>query len=362
MQAAVFYGGKDIRVEEVPTPVPGPGEALIAVRAAGICGSDLHYYRGEDPWKSAAQGPRRSGHELAGVITELGPGVEGLSVGQRVAIEPLHLLGCGKCQQCLRGDYHICRAREMKQFPRRASAGFAEFDLAVAENIFSLPDSVSFEAASLIDVYACGVHAINRLEAHTSDAIAIIGTGPVGLTLGQVARSQGIRNIIMIGRRDELLNAAIKIGAADLAINSKKTADVARAVRGLTGGEGPGLVFDTVGGEGDALKQALDVVSFGGVIAVMGAFRDDVSIPYYKANSKEIRLLLCNSYSSWRGAREYKVALDLVASGRVQAERLITHRYRLCDIACAFAAAADKGDSGAIKVIVQPQNKIDSSL
>src|SRR5919197_3212662 len=104
MKAALFYGGPDIRVEELPVPAPGPGEVLVRVGAAGICGSDLHRYRQPAP---TATVPTRAGHELAGEVAALGPGVAGLAVGQRVGVEPLHLLGCGACPQCRRGEYHI---------------------------------------------------------------------------------------------------------------------------------------------------------------------------------------------------------------------------------------------------------------
>ena len=102
MKAALFYGGKDIRVAEVPNPAPGPGEVVIRVRAAGICGSDLHGYREAGRKGAGGGGPYTSGHELAGEVSALGPGVAGLAVGQRVAVEPRHLVGCGRCRWCRR--------------------------------------------------------------------------------------------------------------------------------------------------------------------------------------------------------------------------------------------------------------------
>jgi 2-desacetyl-2-hydroxyethyl bacteriochlorophyllide A dehydrogenase len=354
MKAAVFHGGKDIRVEEVPVPKPGPNEVLIDVAAAGICGSDLHYYHGADPWRSAAAGPRRAGHELAGVVVEAGRGVTGVQVGQRVAVEPMHLLGCGRCRQCRRGLYHLCPARGLRENKRYASAGFSEYDIAIAENVFQVPDSLSFDLASMIDVYACSVHAIHRIPVEAANAVVIIGTGPIGMSVGQVARSAGTRKIIMIGRRGESLSKAVEAGATDLTINSSDAPDVAERVRDLTDGEGADIVFETVGGSRQSLDDAVDVAAYGGAIGILGAFWSDVSVAYYKANRKEISLHWCSSYSSWRGVREYQVALDLVAGGRVLASPLITHAYSLERIAEAFAAAADKKTSGAIKVVIHP--------
>jgi 2-desacetyl-2-hydroxyethyl bacteriochlorophyllide A dehydrogenase len=353
MKAAIFHGGRDIRVEEVPTPEPAPGEVLIDVGAAGICGSDLHPYRGANPWGGGAAGARRAGHELAGTIAALGAGVSGLTVGQRVAVEPMHLVGCGACRQCRRGDYHICPQRGVRAGERRASAGFSEYDVAVAENVFPLPDHVSLEAASMLDVYACGVHAVHRVPIRPVDDVCILGTGPIGMTMGQVARASGARRVIMIGRRDEMLQTALRVGAADLVVNNA-TVNVGEAIAELTGGEGCDAVFESVGGQADTIAQAVEVASYGGVIGIIGAFWGDVSIAYRAANRREIDLRWCNSYGSWEGVRELQIALDMVASGRVQAEPLITHRFPLTEIAVAFQAADDKKASGALKVVIQP--------
>src|SRR5688572_9785959 len=197
MRSAVFYGGHDIRVEEVAVPLPGPGEVLVEVRAAGICGSDLHRYRGHDPWGSIAAGPYRTGHELAGVVAALGPGVEGVAVGQRVGVEPTQLAGCGTCRLCRRGDYNLCARKPRPGGRRRASAGFSDLDLALAGNVFPLPGHVPFDVASLVDVYACAVHAVHRTPVACANAVAVLGTGPVGLAAGQVARALGAREVLL---------------------------------------------------------------------------------------------------------------------------------------------------------------------
>jgi threonine dehydrogenase-like Zn-dependent dehydrogenase len=265
----------------------------------------------------------------------------------------MHLLGCGHCSQCRRGQYQLCPARGLRNNKRYASAGFAEFDLAVAENIFHVPDSVSLDMASMIDVYACGVHAIHRIPVE-SFVVLIIGTGPIAMTVGQIARVSGARKVIMMGRRKELLKKAIEIGAADLTIDSSQTHDVAQSARELTDGEGADIVFEAVGGDHQNLDHAVDAAGYGGAIGILGSFWSDVEVAYYKANRKEISIHWCSSYSSWRGAREYQIALDLIASGRVHASPLITHAYSLERIAEAFEAAAYKKSSGAIKVVIHP--------
>ena len=144
-------------------PDARPGEVLVRIGAAGVCGSDLHPYRGASPWGAQEPGPRRAGHELAGTIEALGPGVTHLAVGQRVGVEPMHLVGCGRCRQCRRGDYHVCPTRGMHNGQRRGSAGFSELDLAVAENVYPLPD---------VDVAGRGLAAGRRTAAASTPSIA----------------------------------------------------------------------------------------------------------------------------------------------------------------------------------------------
>lgn len=355
MRAALFYGGRDIRVEELPDPTPGPSEVLVGIKAAGVCGSDLHPYRGADPWGSPASvGPRRAGHELSGVVAALGAGISHIEVGQRVGIEPMHLVGCGRCRQCRRGDYHVCPTRGMVNGQRRGSAGFSELDLVVADNIYPLPDSVSLDVASLLDVYGCGVHAINRMPLRSSEYVCVVGTGPIGLTMGQVARAAGAKRVIMIGRRDEPLQFALDVGAADAVINNTRTVKLSEAVADLTDGDLCDAVFETVGGTEDTLGQSVEVAAYGGRVGIIGAFWGNVAVAYRSANRKELDVRWCNSYSTWHGKREFQIALDMVADGRVQAEPLISHRYPLTEIAAAFQAADDKRGSGAVKVVVQP--------
>jgi threonine dehydrogenase-like Zn-dependent dehydrogenase len=354
MRTAVFYGGPDIRVEETPTPAPGPDEALVRIGAAGICGSDLHLYRGENPWGGwGGDGPRRGGHELAGTVAAVGADVTGLVVGQRVGVEPMHLVGCGQCRFCRRGDYHLCPTRGQRRGQPTYSAGFSEYDLVVADNLFPIPDSVSIEAASLLDVYACGVHALNRVPLRPFETVVVLGTGPIGMTAGQVARAAGARRVIMVGRRDELLAVAREVGAADAVVNATRE-EVGPAVRRLTDGLGAEVVIESVGSHEATMRAAVEAAAPGAHIAVIGAFIGDVAVPYAEANRKELTVAICNSYSTWNGVREFQIALDMIAEGRVQAEPLVTHRFPLDRIADGFTAANDKRASGAVKVVIQP--------
>jgi threonine dehydrogenase-like Zn-dependent dehydrogenase len=277
-----------------------------------------------------------------------------VAVGQRVGIEPMHLVGCGSCRQCRRGEYHICPKRGIRNGQRHGSAGFSEFDLVTEANVYPLPDHVSLDVASLLDVYGCGVHAINRIPLRAMEYVCVVGTGPIGLTMGQVARAAGAKEVIMIGRRDEPLTFALDVGAADIVVNNTAVSSVAEAIAELTDGELCDAVFETVGGESDTVAQAVEAAAYGGRIGIIGAFWGDVAVAYRAGNRKELDIRWCNSYSTWHGQREFQIALEMVADGRVRAEPLITHRFPLTEIEAAFEAADDKRASGAVKVIVQP--------
>ena len=332
-------------------PEPGPGEVLVRIASAGICGSDLHPYRGHNPY--GVREPHQRGHELSGEVAGLGDDVTDLAVGQRVGIEAEHLLGCGTCRNCKQGQYHICPTRGFRHGERQESHGFSQYDVCVASNCHPLPDGVSFDAASQIDCYACGVHALNRCDVAPGDTVVVLGTGAIGITLGQVAKAFGVRHVIMVGTRDEPLQIALQANAVDeIIVNS--TVDPVEAVLEATVGLGADLVFETVGGSAPTISQAIGMARYGGTVSILGVFTEEQSIDVMTAYRRELRLQWSNSYSSWRGVSEYRTALDLLADGRVNPDKFINKHYSLDEISEAFTAADDKRTSGAVKVMVHP--------
>ena len=364
MKAALFYGGDDIRVRDVPTPVPGPGQALVRVLAAGVCGSDLHGYRvrtrrvSDAPRRPPAQ-PTLKGHELAGEIAALGPGVEGLEVGQRVGVEPGHLVSCGRCRWCRRGDTQQCSELGLLNGVRVHSTGFAEYSLEAAAHCYPLPDDLSIEEAAILDVYAVAVHALHRVPVRPTDTVAVLGTGAIGLATAQVARAAGAGRVIVIGRRKEPLAVARQLGCdstVNTALLEGGSEDVGLAVRAITAGRGADVVYEAVGGQADTLAQALQVAARGGRVGVVGAFGDPQGVDARLCMRHELSLHWVWSYGLWEGVPEYQIALQGLIGGRIDAAPLITHHFPLARIGEAFAAADDKRASGAIKVIVLPRD------
>jgi threonine dehydrogenase-like Zn-dependent dehydrogenase len=181
----------------------------------------------------------------------------------------------------------------------------------------------------------------------------VIGTGAIGMNVGQVARTSGAQRAIMVGTRPPPLAVAREAGAADTGVAGSE-GDPVRAVLDLTGGEGADVVFETVGGDAPTLEQAVQMARRGGTVCSLGIFTTPPVLDERTAYRKELTITWSNSYSTWQGISEYQIALDLLASGRVRAEPLITHHSPLERIGEAFAAAADKRASGAIKVLVHP--------
>jgi len=340
MRAGVVYGPRDIKVEEFDMPTPGPGEILLEVKAAGVCGSDLHYHRSDTP--SSTSGRIMGGHELSGLITAVGAGVKHRKVGERIGVEPL--LGCGECQYCTMGYYHICNRLT------HPGGGFREYTTIVEEKAFLLPDNVSYEEAATLDCLTVGVHAVHRADVTVTDAVAVIGDAAIGLSTLEVAKAAGARKLALIGHHEDNLEIGKKVGA-DIGINSSTSNDV-EEIMAFTNGEGCEVVFETVGGFTDTMDSAVKMVKPGGTIVVIGMFRNPVAMDFGRLMRNEINVVFSWSYSTWNGVPEFVIAMDMLSRGQLDAESLITHRFSLDNISDAFEAALNKGESGALKVLV----------
>jgi len=293
-----------------------------------------------------------TGHELAGEVVALGPGVEGLAVGQRVGVEPRHLVGCGRCRWCRRGDYQLCPALGRVGEQPVHSTGFAEYSLESAEKCYPLPEDLSIEHAAILDVYAVAVHALHRVPTGPMDTVVVLGVGAIGLATAQVARATGAWRVIVVGTRDAPLQVARQIGC-DEALNTSEV-DVVEAVRSLTDGAGADVVFEAVGGRATTFATAIEIASRGGRVGIVGSFAGPQTLDPRLCMRKEVSVHWVWSYGMWSGVPEFKIALDMMTSGKIAVAPLITHRFPLARIDEAFAAADDKRTSGAIKVLVIP--------
>ena len=366
MKATLFYGGKDIRIEDRDLPPVGSDEVVVKVHSAGICGSDLHNYRGnrELPWEI----PWEQGHELAGTVVSTGSAVYVVETGDRVGIEAAHLLGCGKCTWCSSGNNQLCKNRGILNGKIHSSHGFSSHDVVLAKNCYKLPDNISFDHAALIDCYACGVHALNLVKekSHMEGSIVIMVSGAIAMTLGQIIKAKWSHNnslkVIMIGTRKAPLETALIAGAADDFVIGGSNKDVVNPILQKTNGVGADIVFETVGGNSQLTQQCMEIATIQGIVCIMGIFTKPQIIDSQGSGmSKELSLVWSISFSNGMdeklpesnyASKEYQEALDYMASCKINPDSIITHRFAQTQILEAFEAADNKAASGAIKVII----------
>ena len=343
MRAAVLVAPRVFEVREVPDLVLGPGEVLVRNQRSGICGSDIHLYSDSLPAFTPRLLGKVMGHELCGEVVAVAPDVTSVAAGDRVAIEPL--LTCGHCIDCQMGDYHLCP--ELQHIGIGWSGGFGEYAKAPLANVYPLPDHVSYEDASLLDVLAVGIHAIHRLDIHPGSTVLVFGGGAIGLATAQAAKWAGA-SLVAIATRSRLARELAEAAGIDAAIDTSRE-DVAERLKELTRGRGPDVVFDAVGGTQRYVQRGIDLVRRGGKIGVLGVFPSqpvELTADYL---IKEVDLIAVFSYAKWGGVPEFQIALDGLAEGRFFGHQFISQRFPLDEIAHAFAVAEHKDGKDAVK-------------
>lgn len=347
MLAGILYGPKDLRVEEIDIPDLLPGWVLIKVRAAGICGSDLHLYKEKTfiPISSVlGEGKYVPGHELAGEVQKVGEGVKSLHQGDRVVIEPT--INCGKCDWCHIGLYNLCEKSGLIGF--YYIGGIAEYCVAPEEKCFKIPENISFEEAATLDCIAVAARAVRRANISAEDRVVILGAGTIGLFASQVAIIEGARNVYVTGTHDYQLNMAKKFGVTGT-INARSENPVERIME-LTSGKGVDKVIEAVGGTAPVLEQGVGMLRRQGTLVATGIFLKPMPINMFSLITKEVTLTGAWGYAYWTHLKEFEVSLDLLESGKVDAKPLITHKFPLEKTSEAFEVALNKTKTKSIKV------------
>nr|KXH74039.1 MAG: hypothetical protein AM325_13165 [Candidatus Thorarchaeota archaeon SMTZ1-45] len=347
MKAGILYAPKDLRVEEIEIPKLLPGWVLIKVRAAGICGSDLHLYKEKTfiPISSIlGEGKYVPGHELAGEIHEIGEGVTSLQLGDRVVIEPT--VNCGKCDWCNIGLYNLCEKSGLIGF--YYIGGIAEYCVAPEENCFKISEKTTYEEAATLDCIAVAVRAIKRAGISMEDSVVILGAGTIGLFAAQAANIAGAKEVYVTGTHDYQLEAAERFDVT-ATINAKKENPVERIME-LTSGKGVDKVVEAVGGNAPVIDQGVSMLRRHGTIVATGIFLNPMPINMFSLITKEVNLTGSWGYAYWTHLKEFKVSLDLLEMGRIDSKPLITHKFPLEKSSEAFQTALDKRESHSIKV------------
>jgi 2-desacetyl-2-hydroxyethyl bacteriochlorophyllide A dehydrogenase len=330
MMQAVMTRPGTIEFRDVPKPKPGRGQVLIQVRRIGVCGSDVHVNHGKHPFTPY---PVVQGHEFSGVVEALGRGVAGIKPGTLVTATPQEV--CGKCAPCRRGDYHICDVLKVRGFQAPGCA--QEWFVTEADKIVPLPRNFSFEQGALVEPVAVAVHSTARAGRLAGRRVAVLGGGPIGNLVGQVARAQGAQ-VLITDVSDFRLGMAVRCGLKNVSNAAKET--LAQASRRVFKGQGFDAAFECAGVEA-ALTEAVSAIEKGGTIVAVGVYGDHPRVNMGFVQDRELNLIGTLMYQH----RDFVQAVRLMKSGAVVSEPLDSRHFPFAEYPAAYAfvdAQADK--------------------
>jgi len=313
MKALLLSRYKHLEIVDLPEPVPGPGEVLVRVAACGICGSDIHGYDGSTGRRIP---PIVMGHEAAGTVCAWGEGVTGFANDDRVTFDST--VYCGSCTPCLRGEVNLCEHRQVLGVSctdYRRPGAFAEYVAVPSRAVHRLPDNLSFEEAAMLEPLSVALHAVSLAPVQAGDTALVVGAGMIGLLLVEVLSTAGCSRIFATDLDQSRLDLARTVGATDVIAAGR---DPAEAVLEHTGGTGVDVAMEAVG-RTETVEASIDSVRKGGTVVLVGNVAPEVALPLQKVVTRQIRL-----QGSCASAGEYPRAIELLASGALQVQSLIT--------------------------------------
>ena len=328
MKALVYHGNKDLRLEDIPEPQPGPGEVKLRIDHCGICATDIEEYQygpnfiahGSPNPITGRMLPLVTGHEITGTVAEVGGGVSNVGPGDRVALNTV--LTCQACRRCAAGEETMCPNMAVAGFA--LDGGLAEYMLWRADEAIPLPGSVTSEQAALVEPASVALHAVRRSGVEPGETMAVLGCGTVGLLAMQAARAMGAETIAL-DRRRMSLDLAAELGAGATIDTS---ADGARdRLLDLTDGDGPDVIMDAAGGP-QTPALAVDWVRPGGRVLLVAIYTAETSIDFNSVVAGEKHVIGSLAYQR----RDVEEVVGLIASGAVDTTPLISDRVRLDEV------------------------------
>lgn len=350
MKAAVWRGKKDIRFENVPDPSVEKGnDVIVKVHWAGICGSDLHEYEAgpifiptEPHPISGKHNEMILAHEFSGEIVAVGPSVKDFRVGERVTSDIC--IYCGVCWWCKRGQYNICA--DVAYAGLMADGGFAEYAKVPDYSCYRLPENISYEEGAITEPTAVCFHALRRSRLIPGENAAVLGAGPIGLLMLQVARASGARDVFVSAKGEMRKNMAMELGAS--AVLDPTEVDVRSRVFDLTEGVGADVVFECVGST-ESPKQAMALARRGGRVVIVGVFSDVTALNFNEVVFPEKELI--GTVGTTGG---FPPALKMASDGRICPRKIITKKIRLDDLVEEGFERILKDRRNNVKILVTP--------
>lgn len=334
MQVSVLRGARDVALEERPVPQAGPGELLVRIGSVGVCGSDTHYYEHGRIGTHVVDRPLVLGHEAGGTVAAVGPGVDSHVVGQRVSVEPG--VPCRSCSQCLTGRYNLCPAMRFLATPPHDGA-FAEYVVMPAAFVHPVPDTVSDDAAGLLEPLSVGIWACRRAGVTVGSRVLVTGAGPIGLATAQAARAHGATQITVTDVNPSRLALAERLGCRALDVGETPVGDA---------GLEPDVLLEC-SGNARATGEAIRTVARAGHVVLIGMGGDELRLPL--PHVQDFELVLTGAF---RYANTWPTAIALVASGAVDLDVLVTGHYGLDGVEDALTVG--RRDPAAVKAVIRP--------
>jgi L-iditol 2-dehydrogenase len=338
MKAAFVVDQEKVEIRDIDIPKIKSDEVLIKVKAVGVCGSDLHLFRGTHPFRKP---PAILGHEVAGDIIEVGDQVSNLKVGDRVTVEPQQ--GCGKCEFCQQGMVNLCLSKKSPGTPDW-NGTFAEYFNAPAQVVHQVTDNVSYEMATLIEPLAVAVHSVGKITVNDKDTLVILGSGTIGLLTLVVAGESGYQNIICTDTQDFNLSMAKKHGAK-LVLNPLQD-DVVAKVREFTGGKGADVVL-VIADAKNIIDQASSMVRKRGEVGMVAVISEKIPVYPFNFVANEMNLFGVSSYET----KDFVKATEMINNG-LDLTDFVTQKFGLDESQKALSILNEK-KKHVVKIVVE---------
>ncbi len=348
MKAGILYDDRSIRMGHAKDPTLGPGEVLIQPAFAGLCGTDLHIFRGE--FHNRVKCPAILGHEFGGTIVELGKNVAELKIGDRVAVDPI--VSCHRCAPCLSGQINACRT--LKLLGVDLDGGFGQLLSVPVGHVFPLPENVPMHQVPLVEVYSLGHHILRRGRVQPGETVAILGAGKLGLSVLDVLCHSAGAAVTMICDVQPFRLATARTLGADFTIDALREDPVERVLE-ITKGVGADCVIECIGhhhdvrGQEAPMAQAVKMIRNGGRVVTVGLGEQLSAVHFKTLVIKEGEII-----ASRVTLGEFPRAIRLLSKGLLHPDSLITHRMALKDITVAFDQL-DREEPSTIKIVVDVQ-------
>ena len=337
MLQAIMLKPGEIIYKKVDKPVPGENEVLIKIKKIGICGSDIHVFHGVHPYTSY---PIVQGHEVSGIIENIGSLVSGFTVGDKVILVPQVV--CGECYPCRNNLYHICDSLKVMGFQTDGAA--QEYVAIDKKMLLKIPENLSYEEGAMIEPVAVAVHAITRGDEVLNNKVVILGAGPIGNLVGQVAKGLGAYSVMITDISDFRLKIAKECGI-DFTINSQRE-NLNDSILKNFGNDKTDIIFECVGSE-ETISQAISLARKGSKIIVVGVFGKKQCVDMGLVQDRELSLIGTLMYQKI----DFVKAVELVGSGKIQLKRLISNEFPFLQYLNAYKYIIEKKDK-VMKVMV----------